>query len=231
MEVLLGRYPSGEIEAAAGLPELPPLPETGVPAALLGRRPDLRAAEYRAVAASERLRAAHRALYPSFRLNGSAGASSGELRDLLDGDFSVWSLAAGLLQPLLAGGRLRAGRDLVEAGLGAAEANWLRTALLAFAEVESGLAAERMLTERTAALERAAAESRKAERLAEGRYRKGLVGYLQVLDSQRTALQAESRLLAARRRRLESRTDLILALGGGVYAEAAEPAASGGPGS
>lgn len=229
MEVLLGRYPSGEIEAAAGLPELPPLPETGVPAGLLARRPDLRAAEYRAVAASERLRAAHRALYPSFTLNGSAGTSSGELRDLLDGDFSVWSLAAGLLQPLLSGGRLRAGRDLVEAGLGAAEADWLQTALQAFAEVESGLAAERMLDERTAALERAATESREAERLAEGRYREGLVGYLQVLDSQRTSFQAESQLLAARRQQLESRTDLILALGGGVYAEPAASTASGGP--
>lgn len=229
MEVLLGRYPSGEIEAAAGLPELPPLPETGVPAALLARRPDLRAAEYRAVAASERLRAATQALYPTFTLNGSAGTSSGELRDLLDGDFSVWSLAAGLLQPLLSGGRLRAGRDLVEAGLGAAEASWLRTALQAFAEVESGLAGGRMLEDRTAALERAATESREAERLAEGRYREGLVGYLQVLDSQRTSFQSESQLLAARRQQLESRTDLILALGGGVYAEPGAPAASGGP--
>ena len=111
LEVLLGRYPAGEIEAAAGLPGMPPLPAAGVPADLLGRRPDLRAAEYRAVASSERLRAARRALYPTFKLNGSAGASSGELADLLDGDFSVWSLAAGLLQPLLSGGRLRAGRD------------------------------------------------------------------------------------------------------------------------
>ena len=88
-----------------------------------------------------------------------------------------------------------------------------------------------MLAERTGALERAAAESREAERLAEGRYRQGLVGYLQVLDSQRTSFQSESQLLAARRQQLESRTDLILALGGGVYpapgAQAA-PAAGGG---
>ncbi len=228
MEVLLGRYPAGEIEAAAGLPDLPPLPETGVPADLLARRPDLRAAEYRAIASSERMRAARRSLYPTFRLDGSSGTSSGSLGDLLDGDFSVWSLAAGLLQPLLSGGRLRAGLDLVTAGLDAAEANWLQTALAAFAEVESGLVAERMLAERTGALERAATESREAERLAEGRYRQGLVGYLQVLDSQRTSFQSESQLLAARRQQLESRTDLILALGGGVHGGPGAPAAAGG---
>ncbi len=228
MEVLLGRYPAGEIEAAPGLPALPRLPSTGVPADLLGRRPDLRAAEYRAIASSQRIRAARRSLYPNFRLDGSSGTSSGELGDLLDGDFSVWSLAAGLLQPLLSGGRLRAGLDLVTAGLEAAEANWLQTALAAFAEVESGLAAERMLAERTEALERAATESREAERLAEGRYRQGLVGYLQVLDSQRTSFEAERQLLAARRQQLESRTDLILALGGGLVREAAGPAAAGG---
>ena len=149
----------------------------------------------------------------------------------MDGDFSVWSLAAGLLQPLLSGGRLRAGLDLVTAGLDAAETNWLQTALAAFAEVESGLVAERMLAERTGALERAAAESREAERLAEGRYRQGLVGYLQVLDSQRTSFQSESQLLASRREQLESRTDLILALGGGVYLEpVAAAAATGGGG-
>ena len=228
LEVLLGRYPAGELEAAEGLPGMPPLPAAGVPADLLGRRPDLRAAEYRAVASSERLRAARRALYPTFKLNGSAGASSGELADLLDGDFSVWSLAAGLLQPLLSGGRLRAGRDLVLAGLDAAEASWLQTALAAFAEVESGLAAERMLAERAGALERASEESREAERLAEGRYRRGLVGYLQVLDSQRTSLDSQRQLLAARRQQLESRTDLILALGGGVHAESGVPASGGG---
>lgn len=228
MEVLLGRYPAGEIEAAPGLPALPRLPSTGVPADLLGRRPDLRAAEYRAIASSQRIRAARRSLYPTFRLDGSSGTSSGELGDLLDGDFSVWSLAAGLLQPLLSGGRLRAGLDLVTAGLEAAEANWLQTALAAFAEVESGLAAERMLAERTEALERAATESREAERLAEGRYRQGLVGYLQVLDSQRTSFEAERQLLAARRQQLESRTDLILALGGGPDREAAGPAAAAG---
>ncbi len=231
MEVLLGRYPAGEIEAAAGLPDLPPLPEAGVPADLLARRPDLRAAEYRAIASSQRIRAARRSLYPTFRLDGSSGTSSGALSDLVNGDFSVWSLAAGLLQPLLSGGRLRAGLDLVTAGLDAAETNWLQTALAAFAEVESGLVAERMLAERTGALERAAAESREAERLAEGRYRQGLVGYLQVLDSQRTSFQSESQLLASRREQLESRTDLILALGGGVYLEpVAAAAATGGGG-
>ena len=191
--------------------------------------PDLRAAEYRAVASSERLRAARRALYPTFKLNGSAGASSGELADLLDGDFSVWSLAAGLLQPLLSGGRLRAGRDLVLAGLDAAEADWAADgrsrpsprwsrALWPNGCWRSGPG-------RWSGRPRRAGRRSVWRKAATGR---GLVGYLQVLDSQRTSLDSQRQLLAARRQQLESRTDLILALGGGVHAESGLPASGGG---
>ena len=215
LEALAGRYPSGALRIAGGLPELPPRAPTGVPADVVSRRPDLRAAERRAFAASARLRAARASLYPTLSLSGSTGTSAGSaLGDLLDGDFSVWSLAANLLQPLFQGGRLRAGATLAEAGLDAAEATWLQTALTAFVEAESALAAEELLARRVEALEVSVIESQAAERLALGRYNRGLADFLGVLDSQRTTFQSESQLLAARREQLTARVDLVLALGG-----------------
>ena len=215
LEILLGRYPSAELAASPELPEVPALPATGLPADLLARRPDLQAAEARALATSARLRAAQRALYPRLTLNGTTGTASNELSDLLDGDFSVWSLASGLLQPIFQGGRLRASVDLAEAGLDGATARFLDTALRAFADVETALASEHWLDRQLEALEAATEESRAAEKLAFDRYNNGLADYLSVLESQRSAFTSESQTLTARRRRLEARIDLILALGGG----------------
>ncbi len=216
LEVLAGGYPNGETETGAELPGLPPAIPPGVPAELLARRPDLAAAEHRAFASSARLRAARRALYPTLSLTGSSGTASGELGDLLDGNFSVWALASSLLQPVFQGGRLRAGVDAREAGLEAAEAAWLQATLQAFLEVETALAAEPLLEQRARALDLAVGESRAAERLALDRYTRGLIDYLSVLDTQRSAFAAESQRLGALRQRLNARVDLILALGGGI---------------
>jgi len=227
LELLAGRYPAGTAGPAAGgagpLPPVPPPVPAGLPAALIARRPDLVAAERRLAAAGLAIEQARAALYPQLRLTGSAGRASGELEDLLDGDFSVWSLAAGLLQPLFQGGRLRAGVDLAEARRDEALAGFRSAAAQAFFEVEAALAAESLLAEREAALERAVAETAAARDLAEERYDLGLVDYLTVLETQRGALSAESSLLEARRQQLDARIDLHLALGGGFA-----PAASNG---
>ncbi len=214
LEVLLGRYPGAELSAANDLPPAPPLFGPGLPADVIARRPDLAASERRALAASARLRAADRARYPSLSLTGSTGTASNELSDLLDGDFSVWSLAAGLLQPVFQGGRLRAARDVADAGLEVAEQRWLEATLSAYLEVESALAAEGYLDDLVTALASATSESRAAEELASERYRNGLLDYLGLLESQRTAFQSASQLLTAQRQRLDARVDLLLALGG-----------------
>jgi len=233
LELLVGRYPAGAAgpaaDAAPPLPAPPAPVPAGLPAALIARRPDLAAAERRLAAAGLAVEQARAALYPQLRLTGSAGRVSGELGDLLDSDFSVWGLAAGLLQPLFEGGRLRAGVDLAAARRAEAVAGFGDAAALAFAEVESALAAEALLADLAAALERAAAEAAAARDLAAERYDAGLTDYLTVLETQRGALQAESGLLEARRRRLEARVDLHLALGGGfgAGAPAAAPATAG----
>lgn len=230
LELLVGRYPAAAIAAgrsgadgaddgadaadAEALPEPPRAIPPGLPAELLLRRPDLRAAHRRALASAERVQAARAALYPRLSLTGSTGTASKELEDLVGGDFSIWSLAAGLLQPLFQGGRLRAGVSLAAAGEDEALARFVGATLDAFAEVETALVAERRLTEQVEALEQATAQSRAAAGLALDRYAAGLGDYLGVLESERQAFLAESALLETRRSRVTAWVDLVLALGG-----------------
>jgi NodT family efflux transporter outer membrane factor (OMF) lipoprotein len=225
LEVLLGGYPDGmilETLDAGSLPDTPQPVPAGLPSELLTRRPDLIAAERRLTAADQRYLVARRSLYPRLNLTGSGGTSSGSLSDLLDGDFRVWSLLAGLTQPVFQGGRLRAGVEAADASSHELFSYYVGSVLDAFAEVESALASERFLAERETHLAEAAEQLVAARRLAAERYRTGVGIYLVVLESQTRALTAESELLTVRRQRLDNRVDLHLALGGGF--ESATPA-------
>ncbi len=221
LELLLSRYPAAATTAPAALPPLPPPIPAGLPAELVGRRPDLAAADRRLAAAGFRVGQARAAIYPSLRLTGSSGGLSDELGSLLDSDFSVWSLAAGLLQPIFQGGRLRAGVELNEARHREASELYAQTVLRAFSEVETALTGERLLRRQADALETAAAEAAAAERLAQDRYRRGVGDYLAVLAAQVQALEAASQQLSVRRALLDTRVDLHLALGGGFDRSAA----------
>ena len=220
LEILLGRYPAAEIETGAELPEVEDPVPPGLPAGLLARRPDLVAAERRLAAADARLSEARRSLYPRISLTSSGGRSSGELNDLLKGDFGVWSLVGNLTQPLLQGGRLRAGVDLAEANREQAVARFAQQVLLACGEVESALGADAYLARQESALRRAAEEAAAARRLARERYDRGLADLIALLEAQRRTYEAESQLASVRRQRLDNRTDLHLALGGDISAEA-----------
>ena len=214
LELLLGRYPAAEIETAATLPEVAATVPAGIPAQVLARRPDLRSAEARAAAAGYRVRQAHASLYPQFRLTGSTGTSTDELKNLLDGDYSVWSFLFNVVQPIFQGGRLRAGVSLAEATEDEVLAVFAQRALEAFAEVESALFAQKVLERQESALATAVESARAAAATSEERYVAGLGDYLLVLESERQSFEAESQLLDTRRQRLTALVDLYLALGG-----------------
>lgn len=214
LETLLGRYPAAAVRPGTQLPELPqPIP-VGLPAGLIQRRPDLIAAERRLAAASQELRARKKDLLPQISLTASGGTSSQQFDNLLDGDFSVWSLAGNLSQPLFQGGRIRANIDRSASLKDQARAAYRNTALQALLEVETTLAAEAYLKREYAHLAAATAEANAAEAQAWDRYRQGTLDFLNVLDSQRTAAAARSRLIRAKNVLLQNRIDLYLALGG-----------------
>jgi outer membrane protein TolC len=214
-------YPGRELLVPTELPDTPPPIPAGLPADLIARRPDLAAAERRLAASDERYKAARRDRYPRISLTASAGTSSDSLTNLVNGNFSIWSLAFNVLQPIFQGGRLRAAVNLSEAQADEVLINYTGAALRAYSEVETALAAEEYLAEREADLATAAEQSRAAESLSEQRYGAGIEGFITVLESQRRALQADGEWITARRQRLENRVDLYLALGGGF--ERVEP--------
>jgi multidrug efflux system outer membrane protein len=215
LELLLGNYPIGQVlDADATLPETLPSTPTGLPSELLTRRPDLIAAERRLAAADNRLTEAWRALLPRLSLTASGGTRTAKIDDILDRDFRVWNIASNLLQPLFEGGRLRAEIARNEALVRAEVATFEQAVLTAFTEVESAMVAERRTIERVRALRELTEQQTAALRLAEERYQRGLTDFLTVADSQRAALDAESRWLEARRAMLDVRIDLHLALGG-----------------
>jgi NodT family efflux transporter outer membrane factor (OMF) lipoprotein len=214
LEVLLGRYPSGDLVVPDSLPELDAPVPAGVPSDLLLRRPDLVSAEQRVDAADYRLQESKRSLLPSISLTARYGRTSAELEDILKDSFDIWSLAGNLTAPIFQGGRLRANVDRSEARLMEAVASYQNTALTAFREVESALVGEVLLKEQLAAVETSAEESIGAQDLAEERYERGLVDIITVLESQRRAFTARSNVLSVKNQLLQNRLSLYLALGG-----------------
>lgn len=214
LELLAGDYPAATTRVANHLPTVPSTPAAGLPSELLYRRPDLLAAERRIASTDRRLREAQLALLPRISLTGSAGRTANSIEDLLSSQFSVWSLAGNLAQPLFQGGRLLAGIDQVRASTREALAAYIAEALEAFAEVENALDAETLLARQERFTKEAAKEAEAAYRQAESQYQNGLIDFVTVLEAQRRYLETASEIPALRRARLDNRVNLHLALGG-----------------
>ena len=215
LKVLLGDYADDVIGMPLDLPDLTADVPAGLPAELVSRRPDLLAAERRLASFEARVGVAQSNRLPSLTLTARGGTATDALLSLLDGDFSVWALLANVTAPIWQGGRLREEVTRAEAQSAEALAVFANTALTAYAEVETALAAESILAERERQLAASVEHAQGAARLAYERYLTGIDNYITVLESQRSAAQAEGELIAARRLRLENRVDLYLALGGG----------------
>jgi len=214
LEVLLGRYPARELAVTDDLPLIiRPVP-TGLPSELLERRPDLVAAERQLAASGKRVSEARKAMLPRISLTGSYGFASDDLGDLISNGFSVRTLAGNALQPIFQGLRLSAAVDRAKAVAHQRLAEYGQTALDAFREVETALAAEQYLDERVLNLDESATQSIAAEDAAWERYERGLTDIITVLDSQRRTFEARTALINARANRLVNRVNLYLALGG-----------------
>jgi NodT family efflux transporter outer membrane factor (OMF) lipoprotein len=215
LEVLAGRYPAARVELAVELPALPGAAPAGLPSELLRRRPDLAAAERRQAAGGARVDEAYAALFPRLALTASGGSSTSELKDLVDADFLIWSVAANLAAPLFQGGRLRAALDLSRAVRDQAAAAYAQGVLQAFSDVESALASEAILRERVRSAREFAVASAEAAAISEQRYLAGLLDIVTLLEAQRRAFLSEIERLSVERQLLDARVNLHLALGGG----------------
>jgi len=219
LATLLGRPASGFTLAPLPLASVPPSIPAGLPSQLLERRPDIAAAERRLAAANARIGVAKAAFYPLLNLTADAGVAASDIGDLFEWSARTWTLgplgAALMTLPVFDGGRNAADLARAEAALREETAVYRQTVLGALTEVEDALIGLRTLAQQsgTAADSRQAAG--RAADIAQQRYDAGATGYLDVVDAQRQALEAErleAQILGARH---AATLALIKSLGGG----------------
>jgi multidrug efflux system outer membrane protein len=217
LAVLSGQYP--ETRSARAQPEdyfrLPAPVPAGLPSDLLLRRPDIRAAEATLRALNAKIGVATASRFPTITLTGTFGYSSSELDQLFVRGSNVWNITFGALSPLFNAGKLKAGQHATEAQFQQGMADYAKTVLSAFSEVESSLLIRKEQIEKREKMMTFVAEARATQRVAENRYERGLVGYLTVLDAQQARFQAEENLVLVELAILSNRVTLHRALGGG----------------
>jgi multidrug efflux system outer membrane protein len=231
LAILMGRHPGGlRVDTPAGLIQ-PAAAPSGLPSALLERRPDLRRAEAQIVAANARLGEARARFFPSISLTAVLGGVSTSLGDALTGQgATVASLGPGIVQPLFQGGALTFNRDAALARLDQALIVYRKTILAALGEVADSLSAYETSAELLEVQGRRATAAREALRLADLRFRGGITSFLEVLDAQRQQLAADTEVAQSLLERRQALIRLYLALGGGWQAEAPASAAPRAPG-
>lgn len=195
------------------LPSPPSIP-VSVPSELLRQRPDIRAAERRVAAANADIGVAMGAYYPSFRIGGSGGFSSALASELLKSSSLIWSIGPNVSIPLLQQKFLRHQRDAAIAAHEAASAEYRQIVLVSIREVENALQASSIIVSRLKVQQEAVAAARKTSTLSSERFRTGLVSFLDVVDAERTRLEAERRLNAIRAERLALSVALARSMGG-----------------
>jgi NodT family efflux transporter outer membrane factor (OMF) lipoprotein len=215
LELLVGRYPSAELQAATALPQVSADVPAGVPSELLERRPDVIAAERRVAAAFSVARQAEAARLPQFTLTGTGSYLDSDILVLQDVDNPIWGIGLGLVMPLYAGGALQAQVELRTAEQKEAVARYAGVGLKAFGEVEGALAAERAALERQSILASQVTEGERALELENIRYRVGKTDLRNVAQQQLAVYGARSSLLRVQAERVAQRVNLYLALGGG----------------
>jgi multidrug efflux system outer membrane protein len=202
------------------LPPSPPswtIPELGdgVPSDLLLRRPDVRAAHARILAAMARRKAARAEIFPRVLLTGLAGRQATRFPDLTLGSGNFFAIGPQLVLPIFSGGRIRAGIEAADARLEQARLEYELELLVAFQEAEDAIAAYRAQQERIRKLEQARTSARSSLDLSLDLYRAGLADYLNVLDAQRNVLELERALAEAQSNSLVQSVLLFKALAGG----------------
>jgi len=213
----------GKLPSETGLPEfqldalqLPPDLPVSLPSSLVRQRPDIRASEALFHQASALVGVAAANQYPQINLTGSYSYERVQL-GTVGASSPLWSLGAGLTQPIFNAGALKAKRRAAEAAYDQAEAEYRWTVLTAFQNVADNLRA--VDSDAAAYKAQANAESLAQEsmELSQHQYQLGAVSFLTVLDAERSYQQAHINLVVAQAARLTDTAALFVALGGGWW--------------
>ncbi|AXK71987.1 multidrug RND transporter [Lysobacter sp. TY2-98] len=187
-----------------------------IPSELLGARPDVVAARWRAEAASRNIRAAKTQFYPSVNLSALVGLAAVSLGDLFSSNALLTQGGPAISLPIFDGGRLRANLSKSDADYDLAVAAYNGSLVTGAREVADALTNARALDAQIASVRQARDAAQSALSLANARYNAGLSTQIDVLNAQRPLLLLDQQLAALRAQRLLAVVDLDQALGGGL---------------
>ena len=217
--VLMGEPPAGfNLPTVSSVPALPQVPAQ-LPSQLLERRPDIAAAERSVMAANARIGVAKAAYYPDLTLSMNGGYSSSTVSNWISLPNRFWSVGPQLAMTLFDGGQRSAEVDRTQAVYDQTVAQYRQTVLDGFKEVEDYMAQLRVYEQEAGVRAEALDAARDSLRLTSNQYQAGLIGYLDVVNVQATALSNERSVLTLLQSRLIASVQLIAALGGGWNAD------------
>lgn len=216
LAILLGELPESFDVTTGTLANvaLPPI-TPGIPSELLTRRPDVASAESQLVAANADVATARAAFFPSVQLTAQGGIESAALSSLFGSGSAIFTLAAGLTQPLFEGGRIKGQYENSQARYDELTQVYKKAVVSAFSDVEDALVATRQTAEQEQRQQEAVTAARRAYDISSAELRAGTVDLLTVLTAQNALFNAEDALVQVRLARLQATVGLIKALGGG----------------
>ena len=216
LSILLGRNP-GPITRGLNLTEQPHLPEvpTGLPSALLERRPDVRRAEENLVSANANVGVAKAAFFPQISLTGTFGAQSTALTSFLQGPATFWAVGGQALQPIYQGGRIRSQYKLAWAQRDEAELLYKQTVQQAFGEVSNSLVGYNDSRQYRIKIQQQTDSYKAMANLANVRFQGGVTSFLEVQYYEQQYFFSALSLSQAWFVELQNYAALYQALGGG----------------
>lgn len=219
--VLMGKAPADFALAATNtIPALPQIP-VSLPSQLLERRPDIASAERKVMAANSNIGVSRAAYFPDLSLSMSGGYSSSSFSNWIELPNRYWSVGPQLALNLFDAGKRSAEVDRTVAVYDQTVAQYRQTVLDGFKEVENYLVQLQVYADEAGVRQEALEAARESLRLTENQYKAGLIGYLDVVNVQTTALSNERSVLNLLQGRLVASVQLIAALGGGWDAQQA----------
>ena len=203
--------PSVQLSDSFGLPE-----NTGIN--ILGHRPDVTAARWRAESAAKRIHVAKAQYYPDVSISGFIGYQAFGLNNLTRTGNDAGSIGPAIYLPLFTGGRLSGQLTSAEATYEEAVANYNSTVTQALHDVADVMTSSKALKARLEKTEEAYQDAKAAYQIADNRYRGGLATYLDVLTAEDAMLNTQRALVNLQSRSFSLDVSLIHALGGGFDA-------------
>jgi outer membrane protein, multidrug efflux system len=215
LAVLCGTTPAHfSISQNPTVPFIPTL-LPGLPAAVLFRRPDVRASEQELRSANAKIGIAEASFYPNFKLSAGGGFESIDIARFLNWENRILSLGADAASPVIDAGTNQSNYQAARSRYDEALASYQQTLLVALREVEDSLVDLKGLAKSRKALERALTSSQNTQTLAQERYEKGLTNYFEVVEAERGTLQIQLSLRQLEAQQRITLAALVKSLGGG----------------